>query len=343
MADKSRRVKLARSGGDAPPPIRNLKRIFSTALVASLATVLAILVLTSCGDRGASAAGGLSGSIEIDGSSTVYPITEAVAEEFMLATGRGVQVTVGVSGTGGGFKRFCAGETAISNASRPIKATERGACEAAGVRYLELPVAYDGIAVVANPSNDFVECLTVEELRRIWQPGSLVRRWSDVRPGWPATEIRLYGPGTDSGTFDYFTGEVVGEEGASRPDYTASENDNVLVQGVSGDPGALGYFGFAYYEESADQLKLLGVDNGEGCVQPTVDAIRTGRYAPLSRQVFIYVNEAALARPEVAAFVRFYLEHAGVLAREVGYVPLEPSMYRDGLQKVERAPAPATS
>lgn len=343
MAYRSRRVKPARSGVAAAPSITSLIRVFAATRVASLATVLATLAVNACGEGGAPAVAGLTGSVEIDGSSTVYPITEAVAEEFMLAVGRGVQVTVGVSGTGGGFKRFCAGETAISNASRPIKASEREACEAAGIRYLELPVAYDGIAVVANPSNDFVECLTVEELRRIWQPGSLVRRWSDVRPGLPATEIRLYGPGTDSGTFDYFTGEVVGEEGASRPDYTASENDNVLVQGVSGDPGALGYFGFAYYEESADQLKLLGVDNGEGCVQPTVDAIRTGRYAPLSRQVFIYVNEAALARPEVAAFVRFYLEHAGVLAREVGYVPLEPSMYRDGLQKVERAPAPATS
>lgn len=328
MADWSRREWPAQPG------------IGAAALITTLVTSL---VVNACGERGAPAGGGLTGSVEIDGSSTVYPITEAVAEEFMLATGREVRVTVGVSGTGGGFKRFCAGETAISNASRPIKASEREACEAAGVRYLELPVAYDGIAIVANLSNDFVECLTVEELRRIWQPGSPVRRWSDVRPGWPATEIHLYGPGTDSGTFDYFTGVVVGEEGASRPDYTASENDNVLVQGVSGDPGALGYFGFAYYEESAHQLKLLGVDNGEGCVLPTVDTIRTGRYAPLSRPVFIYVNEAALARPEVAAFVRFYLEHAGDLAREVGYVPLDPSVYRDGLEKVERALAPATS
>ncbi len=328
MADLARRERRARAGDGA-----------AAVVVIAVATIIA----ASCGDRGASDAGGLTGSVEIDGSSTVYPITEAVAEEFMLATGRGVQVTVGVSGTGGGFKRFCAGETAISNASRPIKASEREACEMTGVRYVELPVAYDGIAVVANPSNAFVECLTVEELRRIWQPGSTVRRWSDVRPGWPAEEIRLYGPGTDSGTFDYFTGEIVGEEGASRPDYTASENDNVLVQGVSGDPGALGYFGFAYYEESADRLKLLGVDGGDGCVRPSVDAIRTGRYAPLSRPVFIYVNRTALARPEVAAFVRFYLENAAVLAREVGYVPLEPAIYRDGLDAVEQALARAAS
>src|SRR5690606_5894439 len=178
---------------------------------------------------------------------------------------------------------------------------------------------------------------TVEELRRIWQPGSTVRRWSDVRPGWPAEEIRLYGPGTDSGTFDYFTGEIVGEEGASRPDYTASENDNVLVQGVSGDPGALGYFGFAYYEESADRLKLLGVDGGDGCVRPSVDAIRTGRYAPLSRPVFIYVNRTPMARPEVAALVRFYVEHAYVLGRDVGYLQMVMELDRNTMGEAEQA------
>lgn len=308
-----------------------------------LAGALVAIVGAACGDRGPRADGGLSGSIEVDGSSTVYPITEAVAEEFMLETGRAVQVTVGVSGTGGGFKRFCAGETAISNASRPIKSSEREACERAGVEYLELPIAYDGIAVVVNPTNTFARCLTVEELRRIWQPGSTVRRWSDVRAGWPALEIRLYGPGTDSGTFDYFTAEIVGEEGASRPDYTASENDNVLVQGVAGDEGALGYFGYAYYEESADQLGLVGIDDGSGCVQPTVEAIRAGRYAPLSRPVFIYVNTAALSRPEVDAFVRFYLETAGELVEEVGYVALEPARYQEGLERVAQGSSSAAT
>ncbi len=299
----------------------------------------AVVAVVACGEREQPADGELRGSIEIDGSSTVYPITEAVAEEFMAETGRGVRVTVGVSGTGGGFKRFCAGETAISDASRPIKASEREACERAGVAYLEIPVAYDGIAVVANPANAFLECLTVAELRRIWESGSTVRRWSDIRPEWPSEEIHLYGPGTDSGTFDYFTEAIVGEAGASRPDYTASEDDNVLVQGVAGDPNALGYFGYAYYEENAERLKLVGVDAGSGCRLPARETIKTGEYAPLSRPVFIYVSESALDRPEVAAFVQYYLENAGELVPQVGYVALDPSMYQGGLRQVARVPA----
>ncbi|HEX6939698.1 MAG TPA: PstS family phosphate ABC transporter substrate-binding protein [Longimicrobiales bacterium] len=305
------------------------------------ATVLA--AAAACGEQARPPAGdGPSGSIEIDGSSTVYPITEAVAEEFMIETGGRVRVTVGVSGTGGGFKRFCAGEIAIGNASRRIREGERAACRRAGIEYLELPVAYDGISVVVNPANAFVQCLTVAELRRIWEPGSTVRRWSDVRPEWPAEEIRLYGPGPNSGTFDYFTGAIVGEEGASRPDYTASEDDNMLVQGVAGDRSALGHFGYAYYEENAEQLKVVGVDGGTGCVMPTRESIRSGRYAPLSRQIFIYVNAASLRRPEVAAFVRFYLETAGELATQVGYVALEPSKYRDGLRQVDQVVAGPT-
>ncbi|HEX7117587.1 MAG TPA: PstS family phosphate ABC transporter substrate-binding protein [Longimicrobiales bacterium] len=305
-----------------------------------LVGAMAAMAAVACGERGPRAGGGLAGSVEVDGSSTVYPITEAVAEEFTIETGGDVRVTVGVSGTGGGFKRFCAGETAVSNASRPIKASERAACEQAGIEYVELPVAYDGIAVVVNPASTFVQCLTTQELRRLWAPASTVRRWSDIRPAWPAAEIRLYGPGTDSGTFDYFTAEVVGEEGASRADYTASENDNVLVQGVTGDPNALGYFGFAYYEENTGRLRLLGVDGGAGCVRPTRESIKSGEY-PLSRPIFIYVNTAALQRPAVAAFVRFYLETAGTLAPEVGYIALEPSAYQDGLRRVAQAAAGA--
>ena len=286
-------------------------------------------LLGACGgDSGNSGEnGGLTGSIEIDGSSTVYPISEAVAEEFMLENGSGVRVTVGVSGTGGGFKRFCAGETAISNASRPIKDSEREQCQAAGVDPLELEIAYDGISLVANPDNTFAQCLTVEELRAIWQPNSTVRTWSQVRQGFPDTQIKLYGPGTDSGTFDYFTEAINGEEDASRSDYTASEDDNVLVQGVQGDPGALGYMGFAYYQENSETLKLVGVDNGAGCIQPTPETIRGGQYAPLSRPVFIYVARSALERPEVRAFVEFYLDNAPALAESVGYIPLEAAAY----------------
>jgi len=294
-----------------------------------LATVATILLLSACGgDAGSNGSeDGLTGSIEIDGSSTVYPITEAVAEEFMLEHGSGVRVTVGVSGTGGGFKRFCAGETAISNASRPIKDSEREQCVAAGIDPIELEIAYDGISLVAHPDNAFLECLTTPELRAIWQPGSTVRSWSEVRAGFPDQEIKLYGPGTDSGTFDYFTEAINGEEDASRSDYTASEDDNVLVQGVQGDPGALGYMGYAYYQENRETLKLLGVDNGAGCVQPSPETIRGGQYAPLSRPVFVYVARTALQRPEVRAFVEFYLEHGGELAEAVGYIPLDAAAY----------------
>jgi len=315
-----------------------MKRYAYLAVAAPLA-----LALAACGGGDAGSAGdgeGLSGSIAIDGSSTVFPITEAVAEEFMIEHGADVRVTVGVSGTGGGFKRFCAGETAISNASRPIKESELEQCRTAGVDPVELRVAYDGISVITNPGNTAVECLTVEELRSIWEPGSTVRRWSDVRQGLPDTEIQLYGPGTNSGTFDYFTEAVMGEEDASRADYTASEDDNVLVQGVEGSQGSLGYFGFAYYEENQDRLKLLGVDDGSGCVRPDPQTIQTGEYAPLSRPIFIYVARSALDRPEVRAFVEFYLENAGQLVREVGYIPLADSTYTNEMQLLD-APAPS--
>jgi len=308
----------------------------AAVLAWGVALAVGALLAAGCGERRAGA-GGVSGVVEVDGSSTVYPITEAVVEEFTAATGGQVQVTVGVSGTGGGFKRFCAGEIDVANASRPIDDAERAACEANGIAFLEIPVASDGIAIVVHPDNTFVDCLTVEELERIWEPGSRVRLWSDVRPGWPAEPIRLYGPGTDSGTFDYFTEAIVGRAGASRPDYTASEDDNVLVQGVEGDPGALGYFGYAYYEANRDRLKLVGVDAGGGCVRPSPETIRTGRYRPLSRPLFLYVRRDALARPAVREFVRFYVEHASALVPEAGYVPLAPEEYQAALRSLEAA------
>jgi phosphate transport system substrate-binding protein len=306
-----------------------------------------LLAALACGGgEPAADEGTLSGPIEIDGSSTVYPISEAVAEEFQIAN-PGTRVAVGVSGTGGGFKRFCAGETDVSNASRPIKDEEAEACRQNGVQFTEVRVAWDGLSVVTNPSNDFVQCLTTDELKRIWEPGSTIGNWSQVREGFPDKQLKLYGPGTDSGTFDYFTDEIVGEEGASRPDYTASEDDNVLVQGVQGDPGALGYFGFAYYEENADRLKLLGVDGGTGCIQPSVETIETQTYAPLSRPLFLYVSDVGLAKPQVEAFVEFHLQEGAELARSVGYIPLQPEQYAGELAKVQELaggaaePAPA--
>jgi phosphate transport system substrate-binding protein len=293
----------------------------------SLTAVL--VVLAACGGGDGAQVGGeaLSGRIEIDGSSTVYPISEAVAEEFTIATGSAVNTTVAFTGTGGGFKRFCAGETDISDASRPIKESEAELCAQSGVEYLELRVALDGLAVLVHPSNDFAQCITLPELKRVWEPGSTVKIWSDVRPEWPAEAIRLYGPGTNSGTFDYFTEAVMGTEDASRPDYTASEDDNVLVQGVEGDRFALGYFGYAYFEENQERLKALQVDGGAGCVAPTPETITSGTYTPLSRPLMIYVRKASLSRPEVRRFVEFYLEKAAELVSQVGYVPLEAGHY----------------
>ncbi len=295
--------------------------------------VLALLA-AACGEGGTR---GADSRVLVDGSSTVYPLTEAVAEEFGIAQGGAVQVTVGLSGTGGGFQRFCAGETDVNNASRPIKDAERDECIVNDVRFLELPVAYDGISIVVHPDNTWVDCLTVAELRRIWEPNSTVQSWAQVRDGFPDQPIRLYGPGTDSGTFDYFTEAIVGEEGASRWEYTVSEDDNVLVTGVAGDPGALGYFGYAYYEANRDRVKLVAVDSGSGCVQPTPATIRRGRYDPLSRPLFIYVNRESLARPAVAEFVRFYMETAPELAREVGYVPLGEADYQANARRVAEA------
>lgn len=305
-------------------------RKHTSAVLAAVA-----LVLAGCGGERAGTDGELSGSIEIDGSSTVYPVSQAVAEEFMIETGGDVRVTVGVSGTGGGFRRFCAGETEISNASRAIKDDERALCEQAGVDPLELQVAIDGLAVAVNPENTMVQCLTVDELRRIWEPGSTIEQWSEVREGLPAQPLRLYGPGTNSGTFDYFTEAIVGEEDASRSNYSASEDDNVLVQGVAGDVNALGYFGYAYYIENQDKLRAIGVDNGSGCVEPTPETVTSGQYAPLSRPLFIYVDRNELQRPEVAEFVRFYMETAAELVTEVGYVPMDAASYQANLSQLQ--------
>ena len=290
-------------------------------------SLLLLLALGGCAGCEDADPAGLSGAIRVDGSSTVFPLSEAVAEEFMRDH-PGVRVTVGASGTGGGFAKFGRGETDASAASRAIEADEAATLDAAGVAFVELPVAYDGIAVVVHPETGWVDCLTVAELRKIWEPASAVATWADVRPGFPAVPVELYGPGTDSGTYDYFTAAITGQEGASRTDYTASENDNTLVQGVAGDAGALAYFGLAYVSENADRLKVLGVDSGGGCVRPTTETVQTGTYAPLARVEFVYVNAARAAQSEALdAFVQFYLRTAPALAAEVGAVPLSDAGY----------------
>jgi phosphate transport system substrate-binding protein len=266
--------------------------------------------------------------IKVDGSSTVYPITEAIAEEFQKATK--TNVTVGESGTGAGFKKFCRGETDISNASRPILQKEMDACKEAGIQYIELPVAFDALTVVVNPKNDFVKSLSVAELNAIWKSGSTVKNWKQVNPAYPDKALALYGPGTASGTFDYFTEAVNGKAKSSRTDYTPSEDDNVLVQGVSGNAGGLAYFGYAYYEENKDKLRALPISAkaGSPAVIPSPEAVKDGTYQPLSRPLFIYVNATAAAfKPEVKAFVNFYLENAPKLVAEVKYVPLPADDY----------------
>lgn len=292
--------------------------------------------LTSCGskEQSSGSAEKLSGAISIDGSSTVYPITEAVAEEFRVEQ-PDVRITVGVSGTGGGFKKFSRGEVDINDASRPIKEQEAAACKENNIRFVELRVAFDGLAVLVNKENDWVNDITVEELKKIWSPDAQgkITKWNQIRPEWPAEEFHLYGPGVASGTYDYFTEVVVGESGSSRGDYTASEDDNVLVQGIAGDKNALGFFGLAYYEENKDQLRLVGVNNGTGTVLPSVETVKNGTYAPLSRPVFIYVTDKAAKREEVASFISFYLENASTLVPDVGYIPLPEDEYTKEAQK----------
>lgn len=273
-------------------------------------------------------------TISIDGSSTVFPITEAVAEEFQNAKGDAVRVTVGISGSGGGFKKFCNGETDISNASRPIKPSEMEACKENGIQYIELPVAFDALTVVVNPENTWAETMTIEDLETIWEPDAQgsVTQWNQVRSQWPDADLNLYGPGADSGTFDYFTEAVVGESGASRGDYTASEDDNVLVQGVANDPNALGYFGYAYYEANKDRLKAVGIDSGDGPVYPSAETVENGTYQPLARPLFVYVNAEAAKDAQVEEFIEFYIDNAPVLVSEVGYVTLPSRAYNAALQ-----------
>ena len=298
------------------------------AVLVVLALLLAFAAAACGGDddeSGAGATGGgsenLSGRIQADGSSTVGPFTTRAAERFQQENS-GVQITVGVSGTGGGFERFCAGETDISNASRQIEDDEKAACEQKGVEYAEFQVANDALTVIVNKDNDWVDCLTTEQLNQIWEPSSKVASWQDVDLSFPAEEIKLFGPGTDSGTFDYFTGEINGEEGASRSDYAASEDDNTIVTGVSGEKGGLGYFGFSYFEENMDKLKALEVDGGDGCVAPSVGTAQNGTYKPLSRPLFVYVKKDALARPEVEGFLRFMLDNETSIAETSKFVPL---------------------
>ena len=280
--------------------------------------------------------------IKVDGSSTVFPITEAVAEEFQKANS-GIKVMVGISGTGGGFKRFARGETDISDASRPIKPKEVDLARENNIEYIELPVAYDGLAVVVNPQNTWVNHLTVKELKKMWEPDAqeAVTKWSQIRAGFPDQEIRLFGPGTDSGTFDYFTEAVCGKSGASRGDFTASEDDNVLVEGVAFDEAGLGYFGFAYYEANKEKLKLVAIDdendaNGKGPINPSLQTVKDGTYQPLARPIFIYVSAKSAEKEEVVKFVEFYLAHAAQLVKEVGYIPLPDEAYQAALERFKK-------
>jgi len=310
----------------------SVRQLVNKIAVVVLVTLLGLSVFTGCSSTAATTAEKteqvLSGNVAIDGSSTVYPITEAIAEEFMKVNAK-IQVTVGISGTGGGFKKFTVGETDISDASRPIKEEEARIAAENNIEYIELPIAYDGISVIVNPANDWCDSITVDELKKIWEPAAegKIIKWNQIRADWPDEEIHLYGPGTDSGTFDYFTEKIVGEEGASRADFTPSEDDNVLVQGIAGDEYALGYFGFAYYVENIDVLKAVSIDAGEGPVAPSDDTIINGSYTPLSRPVFIYVNEKSADKPEVNMFVEFYLENVSVLAPQVGSTALPEDIY----------------
>lgn len=308
------------------------------ALVASLSACGGGDTTTAEGDPAAAGGEEITGSVQIDGSSTVFPISEAVAEEFQAAY-PGTQVTVGVSGSGGGFEKFCAGQTDISNASRAISDEEVATCEEAGVGFIEVPIAYDGITLVTNSENDFAECLTIDQLNTIWSPDSegSISNWNQVDPSFPDQELSLYGPGTDSGTFDYFTEEVNGEEGASRGDYTASEDDNVIVTGVESSSGSLGYFGYAYYEENQGDLKALEVESEEGtCIAPSSETIADGSY-PLSRPLFIYVKQEAYeSKPQVKAFVDFQLaQENSELVSDVGYIALPEEDLNESRSKVE--------
>lgn len=301
------------------------KKLLTLAVAAMMS-----LTMVACSGQQAEKKTELKGTIKIDGSSTVYPITQAVAEEFKTAN-PGIEITVGVSGTGGGFKKFVVGETDMNDASRKVKQEELDKAKANGIEMTEIQVAYDGIAVVVNKQNDWAKDMTAEELKKIWDKDSKVQFWSDVRPEWPKEKIKLYGPGTDSGTFDYFTEAINGKEKQIRADFTASEDDNVLVQGVSGDKYAMGFFGLAYYEENMDKLNVVKV-NG---VEPTLETVKNGTYKPLSRPLFVYVSNKAMERPEIKEFLKFYLTKGRELVKETGYIPMEDAKYETELSKIK--------
>jgi phosphate transport system substrate-binding protein len=307
-----------------------MKNAFLVALIGM------VLTLSSCGTKSTESATKLTGDIKIDGSSTVYPITEAIAEEYRRSQ-PDVKVSVGLSGTGGGFKKFGRGEIDINDASRPIKDAEAATCAESNIKYVGLTVAFDGLAVLINMENTWVDHFTVEELKKIWEPDAQgkITKWNQIRASWPAEDFHLYGPGVASGTYDYFTEAVVGKSGSSRGDYTASEDDNVLVQGIAGDKNSIGFFGLAYYEENKAKLRLVGIDNGKGSgvVLPTSETVKSNAYAPLSRPVFIYVTDAATKRAEVVDFVRFYLTNASQLVSDVGYIALPDETYKAELEK----------
>ena len=295
---------------------------------------LIVSLFHGCSDSG-------SKLIKVDGSSTVFPITAAAAEDYQKEN-REFRVTVGISGTGGGFKKFGRGETDISDASRPIKPTEVDLCSKNGIEYIELPVAYDGLAVIVHPQNDWVDYFTVDELKTLWEPDAQgkVTHWNQIRPEWPDKKFSLAGPGVDSGTYDYFTKAINGAEGASRGDYVASENDNILVQAVSNDLQGIGFFGLAYYEENKDVLRLVPIDdgnveNGNGPITPSLETVKNSTYQPLSRPMFIYVSKKSAERPEVARFIEFYLTHANALTKEVGYIPLPEEAYRLAMERFQ--------
>ena len=296
------------------------------------ALAAAVLVAAGCGGDDGSESGG---TVSADGSSTVGPYVTSAAEGFRDESG--TNVTVGISGTGGGFERFCRGETDLSNASRPIDEDEIAICEENDVEYLELQVANDALTIVVNTANDWATCLTVEELNAIWKPGSTVQSWSDVRDDFPDEPLELFGPGTDSGTFDYFTDAINGDEGASRTDYQASEDDNVIVQGVRGTNGALGYFGYSYFTENEDALKALEVDGGSGCVAPSVETAQAGDYTPLSRPLFVYAKTTALERQEVEDFLRYMLDNETEIAETAQFVPLNETQIEENLGKLDEA------
>jgi phosphate transport system substrate-binding protein len=318
------------------------KKHMRKLLVFAVCSALA-LGAAACGDDdddSSSGGGGdssaeLSGTIRVDGSSTVAPLTEAAAELFQ-AENPDVRVTVGTSGTGGGFEKFCAGETDISDASRAIEEDEVAICKKNNVAYEELQVANDGLTVVVNPGNDWASCLTVDELKKVWEPKSQVNNWSQVNPDFPDSELELFGAGTDSGTFDYFTEAINGEEGASRTDYNATEDDNVTVQGVQGSEGAMGYFGLSYAQQNPDAVKPVEIDGGDGCVAPSAETVQDGSYKPLSRPLFIYPSAEALQRPEVKAFVEFYLENQQQITEQALFVPMTEEQLAESQDKVAK-------